>query len=92
MTYIDDARAALAAELPTEDPELLDLYTLLMLVKGGSVTLPEVHDAWNLWRSRTQPGHRSIVPFGELTEAVQLLDKPYADAIATAAHKLHGGA
>lgn len=85
MTYIDDARTTLNAELPTEDPELLDLYLLLTLVKGGAVTLTEVHDAWAIWRSRTRPDHQSIVPFWQLTEAVQALDKPYADAITAAA-------
>ncbi|SFD13706.1 hypothetical protein [Streptomyces aidingensis] len=40
MTYIDDTRNALAAKPPGEAPELLDLYTLLTLVKGPAVTCP----------------------------------------------------
>lgn len=85
MTYIDDARTALTAHLPDEDPELMDLYLLLTLVKGGAVTLAEVHDAWAIWRSRSNSQHQSIVPFDELTVEVQALDKPYADAIKAAA-------
>lgn len=82
MTYIDTARAALEAHLPGEDDALLDLYLLLVLVKGDSVTLEDVHDAWAVWRFRTCPDHGSIVPFDQLTPSVQKLDQPYADAIA----------
>jgi len=82
MTYIDTARAALEARCPGQDDALLDLYALLVLVKGDSVTLEDVHDAWAIWRSRTSPAHQSIVPFDQLTPSVQKLDQSYADAIA----------
>jgi hypothetical protein len=89
MTYIDDARAAVDAELPGLDPQLLDLYTLLALTHGVSVDLRDVHDAWAVWRAGTNPAHRSIVPFGQLTAEVQGLDRKYADGIRRAAETIH---
>lgn len=88
MSYIDVARERLAHELPGLDKPLMDLYTLLVLVKGQDVTLRDVHDAWAVWRSRTDPEHRSLVPFKELSEEVQELDRKYADAIARVAASL----
>ncbi|MCX4809026.1 hypothetical protein OG601_47165 [Streptomyces sp. NBC_01239] len=82
MTYIDTARTALESRLPGQDDALLDLYALLVLVKGEEVTLQDVHDAWAVWRSRTAPNHKSIMPFDQLTLSVQKLDQTYADAIA----------
>jgi hypothetical protein len=38
-----------------------------------------------VWRSRTRPGHPWIVPFEQLTPDVQEIDRPFADAIASAA-------
>ncbi|MEV0220839.1 hypothetical protein [Streptomyces sp. NPDC050704] len=84
VTYIDDIRTALDSQTPGLAPELLDLYTLLALVQGPNVRLADIHDAWAIWRSRTRPDHRSIVPFNDLTPEVQALDQPYADAVARA--------
>ncbi len=90
-TYIEEARDALVAasadgEYTTADEErLLDLYTLLVLVKGEEVTLEDVHDAWAVWRSRTRRDHPSIVPFDDLTKEIQDYDAPYAEAIKLAA-------
>jgi hypothetical protein len=81
MTYIDEARDRLSTELPGLDYPLLDLYTLLVLTRGESATLEDVHDAWSVWRTRTQPDRRSIVPFKELTPEVQELDRKYLQAI-----------
>lgn len=86
MNYIEETRHRLAAELaPTLlGTELLDLYTLLVLVKGDAVTLKDVHDAWAVWKSPLRPDHRSIVPFDQLSTEVQELDRKYAVAIAAA--------
>lgn len=81
MTYIDTVRYALNVELPGLDEDLLDLYSLLTLVKGERTTHEDVHDAWSLWRRRTMPNHRSLIPFDELRADVQELDGPYVDAI-----------
>jgi hypothetical protein len=79
--YIDSVRETLSQQIPDTAEELLDLYTLLTFVKGSAVTLEDVHDAWSVWRSRTNPNHKSLIPFGELTPEVQQLDQKYADAI-----------
>lgn len=80
MSYADDARALLAARIEVPD-ELLDLYALLLLVRGEATTTEHVHDAWSLWQSRTDPQHRSVRPFAELSAEVQAMDEPYAEAI-----------
>lgn len=81
MTYIDEARDRLSAELPGLDYLLLDLYTLLVLTRGERATLEDMHDAWSVWRARTRPDHRLIVPFKELTPEVQELNRKYLQAI-----------
>jgi hypothetical protein len=85
VTYIAAARAALAARIPDLDPALLDLYTLLALVKGPAVSPVDVHDAWAIWCSRSRPDHPSLIPYPQLSPAVQALDQPFADAITAAA-------
>lgn len=86
MSYADDARALLTARIDVED-ELLDLYALLLLVRGEATTTEDVHDAWSLWQSRTDPQHRSVRPFAELSAEVQAMDEPYAEAIREAARE-----
>lgn len=61
--------------------ELLRLYAVLCLIKGVETTMKDVHDAWSAWTSPTDPNHRSLVPFDELTKKVQDYDQPYVDAI-----------
>lgn len=80
-TYIGDAIAAIEVELPGLGDELTRLYALLALVRGVNTDLRDVHDAWAVWRDRTQPGHRSIVPFDQLAPEVQELDRKYRDGI-----------
>lgn len=67
------------------DSELLDVYTLLVLVKGEDVTLKDVHDAWAVWKNNIRPDHHSLIEFDELTEEVQELDRKYAESIALVA-------
>lgn len=86
--YISHARTVLERALPGEDPALMDLYLLLVLVVGPSADRGHVHDAWAIWRSRTRPDHQSIVPFDDLTEAVAQLDDPYVRGIQEAAIEL----
>lgn len=85
--YIEAARARLLEVYPRlgERPERDDLYLLLVLIKGESVTLEDVHDAWSVWCARANPGHPSIVPFGDLSLEVQELDRKYMERIAAAA-------
>lgn len=91
MTYVDDARGLLEKKLSGLDDSLLDLYTLLVLTSGKETSSQDVHDAWSVWRSRTQPDHRSLIPFAELTAGVQKLDDGYRDAIRDTADELNLG-
>lgn len=80
--YIDDLAADIYAAVPTVCPQpLLRLYAVLALVKGPSVSLQDVHDAWSAWAAATHPAHPSLIPFDELDHEVQELDRPYRDAI-----------
>ena len=88
MNYIDGVRERLNVELPGLDPALLDLYTLLVFTEGPRVGMENVHDAWSVWRSRTEPHHVSVVPFDDLTPEVQELDRKYTDAIGRVAREL----
>lgn len=87
MTYIEEAQTRLKEALAVFstdgelDKELLDLYTLLMLTKGSRTTLKDVHDAWAIWRQTTKPSHDSLIPFEELSNQVQELDRPFVKAI-----------
>lgn len=56
-------------------------YAVLMLAKGESVTDEDVHNAWAAWAANEDPHHRSLIPFHELSSAVQVLDEPYTEAI-----------
>ena len=84
-TYAQDTIDRLNREAPDQDPDLIRLYALLVLVKGEDTTLEDVHDAWALWRLSTRPDHPDLVPFDQLTSEVQEYDQPYRDAIARTA-------
>lgn len=81
--YVQEVLDELDNEIGGLPNELLDLYGLLVFVKGDKVTLEDVHDAWSIWKNRIRPDHHSLIPFNELSERVQELDRKYADAIAS---------
>lgn len=81
MNYIEELRQAISAELPNLGEELLDLYTLVGCIRGIDTTNFDVHEAWSVWKNRTMPDHRSLIPFHELTLDVQELDSKYRDGI-----------
>jgi hypothetical protein len=87
MNYVVRARAALARKIDVED-DLLDLYTLLVLVSGTRTKLSDVHDAWATWRTKTKPDHDSLVPFSDLSADVQERDRKYVDAIRQTAEEI----
>lgn len=93
MTYIEKARALLARELGhfMEDGPLMDLYLLLVFVKGEEVTLGDMHDAWAIWESHVFPTSRSIVPFEGVAPEAQELDREFMEAIQRVAQKLKVG-
>jgi hypothetical protein len=79
--YIDPTIAQLTEILGDCPPELIDLYALLVHTTGVTTTLEDVHEAWAIWRNRTNPAHKSLIPFDELTLEVQEYDRKYMDAI-----------
>jgi len=93
-TYITRARAALLAALgDTEldwerEQTLLDLYTLLVLVKGTECSAEDVHDAWAVAHQRVRPDHWSLVPFDQLKKSTAAFDILSRDAIRSAARQL----
>ena len=95
-TSVTRARAALLAALgDTErdwerEPRLLDLYTLLVLIKGTECSAEDVHDAWAVARQRERPGHPALVPFSLLDDSAAKLDIPYRDEIRSAARQWGG--
>ena len=91
MSYLG-ADAALIRELlppearpPSDADDLFLLYAVLMRAKGEQVTAADVHDAWAAWTEPRNPAHAALVPFDELTPAVQREDEPYVQAIQAAA-------
>ena len=68
---------------------LLEVYALLAMTVGVDCTNKHVHDAWSIWQSRTQPKHKSLLPFEQLTKEVQDLDEPYRLVIIKVAEKLN---
>jgi hypothetical protein len=85
MNYVQAVTDELADLLPGCAGDLLDLYALLALTRGPLTSLEDVHDAWSVWRNRTAPEHRSLIPFAKLAPEVQELDRKYMEAIHQAA-------
>ena len=64
MNYIQKARSILAEKIDVEE-DLLDVYTLLVFTTGSDTELVDVHEAWAIWKNKTDPSHKSLVPFSE---------------------------
>jgi hypothetical protein len=88
MSYIEQVRQDLAKRIDVE-PELLDLYTLLVFTRGTQTTWEDVHDAWSVWTNTINPDHQSLAPFDTLSKRVQEMDKEYADAIKATAKEIN---
>lgn len=91
MNYIEKTKNSLDEILKmngTPYEGLLEVYALLALTVGESCTNEHIHDAWSVWQNKTQPDHRSLKPFSELTKEVQDLDEPYRQAVITVANSL----
>jgi hypothetical protein len=87
MNYIQAARGALSKKIDVGD-DLLDLYTLLVFVTGVDTELEHVHDAWAIWRNRTNPRHKSLLPFSDLSQETQELDRQFVRAIQETAREI----
>lgn len=85
--YVNIVKHLLSKHIEVED-DLLDLYALLVLTTGTSTTWENVHDAWAIWRNRTNPDHKSLVPFENLDIEVQELDEEYTEAIKAVAREI----
>jgi len=84
MNYIQKVQDELEKRLKmrgTPYEGLLETYGLLVLTVGKNCTQEHIHDAWSIWQNKTQPDHRSIKQFNELTKEVQELDEPYRLAV-----------
>ena len=83
MNYIDKIRTALEQKLNMgcAYSSLLDVYALLVLVRGKDCTNEDIHDAWAVWQNNIEKDHRSLIPFDELTKDIQSLDEKYRDAV-----------
>lgn len=94
--YVQRAKAALVAELEQigssvpGKPDLLNMYTLLLLSKGCGVSREDVHNAWAVRHVDIRADHRSLVPYAELPEHVQAKDDKYVRVIVQAHEVIHG--
>lgn len=87
MNYIQKIKDILSKKIEVE-PDLLDLYSLLVCTTGKETTWKNVHDAWAIWKNKTNPDHRSLILFSELTPEVQALDEEYTEAIIDTAYEV----
>lgn len=96
--YIETATEALHDALriqgfdPAKDltPELERGYVLLVLTRGTTTRLGDVHDAWAVARAVERPDHPDLVPFEQLSAETKAYDRPFASAIRNAARYLAG--
>lgn len=88
MNYIEKLASKIKSEVdPSLIPDqqdsdkLFEIYAVLMLAKGISVTNEDVHNAWSAWMSFTAPNHPSIVPYETLSKSLQDQDTAFKEAI-----------
>ncbi|MBO0847839.1 MAG: hypothetical protein J2P20_00125 [Pseudonocardia sp.] len=79
--YVQVVQGRLRTALPVLDTDLVRLYALVALVKGTDTTAADVHDAWSVWRSVSDPRHPNLVPSWFLSPEVEALDAPIVDAV-----------
>lgn len=76
-------------KLPDEGlDQLFASYALLALSRGGDVSNEDVHDAWSVWATQFDPENESLVPYEDLSSAVQDEDTIFRDAIRKIARML----
>lgn len=86
--YYQQVIDQLADRLDDCDGDLLSLYALLALTTGEDTTLEHVHDAWAAWRNVSNPAHKSLIWFDELTPDVQAYDEKYRAVIVEVAREI----
>ena len=93
MNYIDALAKAIKQELdpailPSGDTDaLFRLYAVLVLAKGESVSVEDVHDAWAAWMSDHEPTHEAIRPYKDLDLDLQNEANPFLTTLSLAARK-----
>ncbi|MGB4762821.1 MAG: hypothetical protein WBP12_05715 [Candidatus Saccharimonas sp.] len=61
--------------------ELVQMYAVLALTKGVTVTNRDVHHAWVIWARRHDPANPDIVLYDQLPRSMQNEDSPFVRAI-----------
>ena len=92
MNYIDEVKEELAKHIRV-GKGLMNIYALLVLVKGEDCTLEDVHDAWAMninqtWDKEQYGEHFSMVPFNQLKKETQDKDQKFVDGIRETAQVL----
>lgn len=85
MNYIDEVKEELAKHIRV-GKGLMNIYSLIVLIKGENATLKDIHDGWAIninqtWDFEKYGNHRSLVAFDSLQKSVQDKDQGYLDAI-----------
>jgi hypothetical protein len=87
VNYLDEIASRIREQVPesklphVETSALFRIYAVLLLAKGASVSLSDVHNAWVAWTCGRNPEHAALIPFSELSEDVASADLPYVQAI-----------
>lgn len=77
------------ATLPdTESDLLFDVYAVLALSLGASVSEADVHNAWVAWMLTEDPDHPALVPYNKLDAETAAADAPFVAAIRSVALQL----
>jgi hypothetical protein len=92
MNYIDEVKEELAKHIKV-GKGLMNVYALLVLVKGEDCTLKDIHDACAVnininWDKSANGEHRSLIPFKMLSEETQEKDRGYMEAVQKTARML----
>lgn len=88
MNYIKELADRIRNEIPESIlPEadniddLMNIYAVLALAKRDRITNEDIHNAWAAWMNNSNPDHKSISPYNELTDNIQAQDTPFKEAI-----------
>jgi len=96
VNYLSEIAAQIRGELVGALPDgdvsrLLEIYAVLVLALGSTVTAADVHNAWAAWMTPQDPRHPSIVPFEHLDPVTASSDEPFAEALRKVAARLQLG-
>lgn len=86
MNYVQDVMKAIvsarvASGRKPYHPDLVKLYTLLVLTKGVDMELADIHDAWAVMNALEIPDDADMVPFASLSHENHMKDKRHLDLL-----------